>query len=40
MFLTTLLITIAFLGTSIYVAKKQAPNVRPVKVRAEKNETK
>jgi hypothetical protein len=36
MFLATLLITIALLGTSIFVAKKLEPNVRPVKVRVEK----
>jgi hypothetical protein len=33
MILVTLLISIAIVGTAIFVAKKQESNVRPVKVR-------
>ncbi len=37
MILATLLISIALVGTAVFVAKKQASNVRPIKVRVKNN---
>lgn len=37
MILSTLLISIALVGAAIFVAKKQEPKMRPVKVRVKNN---